>query len=90
MRQCYDLLNLEDVIVVNSNLMYMIDYFTYSFNKHLLNIYHQSYNLGSAGKRVMNKTEIFTFIYLFLYNVFIIYLFIYGCVGSSLLHAGSL
>lgn len=38
------------VIVINSNVMSMIDYFTYSFNKHLLIIYHQSGNLKGAGE----------------------------------------
>lgn len=61
MRHCYDLLYLEAVIFINSNLMVVIDYFIYSFNKHLTVFYHQSDNLEGAGERVMNKTEIYIY-----------------------------
>ena len=51
-RQCYDMLNLE-TMMLSAQIwwIWLTDYFTYSFNKHFLNICHQSDNLGSAGER---------------------------------------
>lgn len=41
--------------------MDMIDYFTYSLNRHFLSIYHESGNLRDAREKVRSMTEIFTF-----------------------------